>query len=342
MTARAKELTGRASSAPVMQPASQVRVFGDALRELGYDVASLLTQAGLQSSDLDDPDALVPCTSVATVLCAAAEQRRVPNLGAHLAFHTPLGAYPLLDYLVLTTDNVGDALRQLERYFHLATAPCRLDVVEEKQCVRLLLQDADPFVALYETAIVIHHLREETQQRVPVSMISLTFEPDDRRDLARLLGCPVRAPAPWSGIEFPPEAMRLALRRRDPVLRGVLEGRAARRSPGPAAAHDTVAAQVRAAVASRIGGALPDVSQIARQLAMGARTLQRRLAAEGASYKDVVDHARRDAAQRLLADRSLAVAEVGYLLGFSEPSAFHRAFRRWCGVTPLEYRKSAV
>ncbi|HEY7194549.1 MAG TPA: AraC family transcriptional regulator ligand-binding domain-containing protein [Gemmatimonadales bacterium] len=341
MTARANELTRRANSAPLMQPASQLRVFGDALGELGYDVASLLTQAGLRSSDLDDPDALVPCASVGTFLSAAAKQRRVPNLGAHLAFHTPLGAYPLLDYLVLTTDNVGDALRQLERYFHLATAPCRLDVIEEKQCVRLLLQDADPFVALYETAIVIHHLHEETQQRVPVFMVSLTFEPDDRRDLERLLKCPVRSPAPWSGIEFPREAMAVALRRRDPVLRSVLEGRATPLSPGPRAVQDTVAAQVRAAVASRIGDA-PDIARIARQLAMGTRTLQRRLAAEGVSYKDLVDHARRDAAQRLLEDRSLAVAEVGYLLGFSEPSAFHRAFKRWCGVTPLEYRKSVV
>jgi AraC-like DNA-binding protein len=342
MTARANELTPHASSGPLMQPASQLRVFGDALRELGYDVASLLTQAGLRSSDLDDPDALVPCASVGTVLGAAAQQRRVPDLAAHLAFHTPLGAYPLLDYLVLTTENVGDALRQLERYFHLATAPCRLDVVEEKEYVRLLLQDADPFVALYETAIVIHHLRDETQQRVPVSLVSLTFEPDDRRDLERLLGCPVRAPAPWSGIEFPRDAMAVALRQRDPVLRGVLEGRATARAPGRVATHDTVSARVRAAVASRLGEALPDISRIARQLAMGTRTLQRRLAAEGVSYKDLVDDARRDAAQRLLADRSLAVAEVGYLLGFSEPSAFHRAFKRWCRVTPLEYRKSVV
>jgi AraC-like DNA-binding protein len=73
---------------------------------------------------------------------------------------------------------------------------------------------------------------------------------------------------------------------------------------------------------------------------MAARTLQRRLAVEGVSFKELVDLARRDVSERLLADRSLSVAEVGYLLGFSEPSAFHRAFKRWRGVTPLEYRRS--
>jgi AraC-like DNA-binding protein len=73
---------------------------------------------------------------------------------------------------------------------------------------------------------------------------------------------------------------------------------------------------------------------------MAGRTLQRRLAAEGVSYRELVDLARREAAERLLADRSLAVSEVGYLLGFSEPSAFHCAFKRWLGVTPLEYRRA--
>jgi AraC-like DNA-binding protein len=75
---------------------------------------------------------------------------------------------------------------------------------------------------------------------------------------------------------------------------------------------------------------------------MARRTLQRRLAAEGVSYKALVDSVRPEAAERLLAYRSLAVTEVGHLLVFSEPSAFHRAFRRWLGVTPLEYRRSVA
>ena len=86
---------------------------------------------------------------------------------------------------------------------------------------------------------------------------------------------------------------------------------------------------------------MPSIDLVAKQLAIAPRTLQRRLATEGFSYQQVVDLERREAAERLLVDASLAVGEIGYLLGFSEPSAFHRAFKRWHQMTPLEYRGSA-
>jgi AraC-like DNA-binding protein len=97
---------------------------------------------------------------------------------------------------------------------------------------------------------------------------------------------------------------------------------------------------VRAIVVSRLGHGVPEIRTVARQLAMAPRTLQRRLSAEGVSYHEVVDLARRETAERLLADATLAVGEIGFLLGFSEPSAFHRAFKRWHDVTPQEYRQT--
>jgi len=344
MTTRANELTPRAGAppgtSPPKQPAGQLRAIVDALDRLGYNVASLLAGAGLRGDDLHGPDAVVLCTAFDKVIGGALAQRRVADLAVHIGYHTVMGAFPLLDYLVLTSDTVGDALRQLQRYFHVTSAPYSLDVVEEADATRLLVRPgADLFSAQYTLGIVIHHMREETEHRLHVSYVSLTQEPEDRRDLERLLGCPVRAPAAWSGIEFPRDAMRQPLRRRDPVLRRVLEGGAsasttARRQSG----DDTVAARVSAALTTRIGHGVPEVRDVARQLAMASRTLQRRLAAERVSYKDLVDRVRRGAAERLLADRSLAVAEVGYLLGFSEPSAFHRAFKRWHHLTPQAYR----
>jgi AraC-like DNA-binding protein len=77
---------------------------------------------------------------------------------------------------------------------------------------------------------------------------------------------------------------------------------------------------------------------VARQLAMSGRTLQRRLAAEGVSYQQLLDDTRKEAAGRLLIESTLAIAEVAYLVGYSEPAPFHRAFRRWYGVTPEAFR----
>jgi AraC-like DNA-binding protein len=71
---------------------------------------------------------------------------------------------------------------------------------------------------------------------------------------------------------------------------------------------------------------------------MSPRTLQRRLASSGTSHRDLLDEIRRERARHLLSDRTLAIADVAGRLGFSETSAFFRAFRRWTGTSPQSYR----
>jgi len=349
MTANANVLTSRAtrderpraappaSSAPPLS-SSQLRAFVDALERLGYDVTSLLTGAGIRRTELDDPDTLIPNWVCDAILGRACEQRRHPNLGAHLAAVTPIGTYPLLDYLVVTTDTVGAALDQLVRYFHLVSAPVRLALADDGDIVRLVIDAANPFAAEYETSIVVHHLGEETERRLRPVCVNLQHQPENRADLERLLGCRVRAPAPWTGVEFSKQSLRLPLRRRDPALRAVLEGHAATVARSLISEDHSTIASVRGALASCLPRGVPEIGVIARQLAISPRTLQRRLAAEGVSYQQLVDLVRREAAERLLSEASVAIGEVGYLLGFSEPSAFHRAFRRWHGVTPQQYR----
>lgn len=330
-------------SQPPVVPAGQVRAFTAALERLGYDPLALLAGVGLGPGDVGQADATVPCQALGRLLCNAVQEGRVANLGARTAAVTPIGAYPLLDYLVVTADTVGDALEQLVRYFHVAAAPARLRLAEVTAAVRLVVEPGDdPFLAEYETSIVLHHLRAETEHRLGASFVSLMHEPDDVAALERLLACRVRTHAEWSGIEFSKAAMHTPLRRRDPVLRGLLEGHAADvTSRASADGAPSLGATVRAALAGRLASSL-SLSDIARQLGMAQRTLQRRLAAEGASFGSLLDDVRREAAERLLAAGSLAIADVGYLLGFSEPSAFHRAFRRWNAETPQEYRRRTM
>ena len=333
MTAHARELIPRATD----MPAGQMRVFVESLGKLGFDPAALLASAGLGAGDLTDPDARISCAAFGTVFGVALAQRRVPNVAARMAFETPMGAFPLLDYLVLTTDTVGDALKQLQQFLHVTAAPVRLELVAARDGTRLVVHPgADPFTSQYETAMVLHHLRQETSRRLEVSYVSLMTVPDDRASLERLLGGAVRSPAAWSGIAFSAEALRIPLRRRDPVLRRVLETHAAARAPR---AQGDLIAQVKDAIAARLGHAPPAMQEVARALAIAPRTLQRRLARGGMSWRSLIDLARRDVAEALLRDASLSVAEIGYLLGFSEPSAFHRAFKRWLGVTPVEFRR---
>jgi hypothetical protein len=119
MTADANSLTSRATedtaaaAAPV--PAPQIAAFAAAFGPLGYDPAALLRGIDLDGVDLADPDALVPCEMYGWIVQRAQQERFTPNLALGIARNIPLGAYPLLDYLVSTADSVGAAAHQLSR-----------------------------------------------------------------------------------------------------------------------------------------------------------------------------------------------------------------------------------
>jgi Arabinose-binding domain of AraC transcription regulator, N-term len=128
MTVRADRLTKRAKtpdsagSVRSSYPAGSVRVFVHALEGLGCCMEPLLADAGIRRADLDDPDARIPRRVWDPLLCRALAQRPMKNAGVRMATVTPLGAFPLVDYLVATSENVGEGLTRLARYLRLADA----------------------------------------------------------------------------------------------------------------------------------------------------------------------------------------------------------------------------
>jgi AraC-like DNA-binding protein len=345
MAAHANSLTERVTK-PVKDgahvwsmPARDVRVFVDTLGRLGYDVASLFASARLCDADLDDVDARIPCEALGALITGAQQQRFTPNIGLEVARMTPLGAYPLLDYLVVTSDTVGSGVQQLARYQRLVGNPIDLRVRDEGGDVRLLMADgAAPFSLEFLASLMVLHLRHETDGRFAVTSISFQHTPDDVPAFERVLGCTVRPASSWNGLTVPPDAWRLPLRRRDPILRQVLESHAeailAQQPPGAGVALD-----VRRVLSPSVISGEVRIGALARQLGMSGRTLQRRLAAEGVSFQQLLDEARKEAAGHLLREQALAICEVAYLVGYSEPAPFHRAFRRWYGMTPELFRQ---
>ena len=102
------------------------------------------------------------------------------------------------------------------------------------------------------------------------------------------------------------------------------------------------ATEVSRFIAEELQGGEPSLSNIARRMAMSQRTLQRRLELERTSFADLLDTTRRHFAQAYLKEPNLALTEIAYLLGFSEQSAFTRAFHRWFGAAPSQVRSRAL
>jgi AraC-like DNA-binding protein len=349
MTTRVKELTNRATSpaakAPprAMQPVSDLRAFLEAFGRLGYDMQELRQAVGLSLEQLSDPDALVPMSATPALFGRAMAVRPLKNLALRLALETPFGAFPLLDHLVATCETGGDALHQLARYFRLVCAPIEIEIREDEEPIRVVYRQTcvgPSFSVEYSTCLAVEHIRREADGRVDVVGVSFVHALEDRADFEKRLRCPVSAPADWNGFALTRASLKVPLRRRDASLHGLLESQAdvvVSRQPRSGSASD----ELRRALAVRLARAdeVQSIEILARQLAMSPRTLQRRLADEGSSYQEILGETRREAAERFLAESALSVAEVGYLLGYSEPAAFHRAFKRWHGVTPVEFRR---
>jgi AraC-like DNA-binding protein len=344
MTAHAKELIRHAkprSSIPAQvptQPSSTLRVFVTALACLGYERASLLSAAGITAAQVDDPDGRVPCMSIPAVIGQAMRTRPTANFGIKVAAQTPIGAFQLLDYLIVTCQNVSQGIRQLARYLRLSEAPFSVEIHDDEDPVRVAYVGIqDSFTAEFEIALAIFHLRREVESRLQPEYACFTHTPDDLNEAEQLLGCPMRTQTPWLGFALSRQSWELPLRRRDAVLQSVLLRNAdeiAARLPKP---HDVVS-DLRRILLSRLAQGDSNIESVARSMATSVRSLQRRLTHRGSSYQDVLDSIRREAASQYLSDRALSISEVGYLLGYSEPAAFHRAFKRWYGSTPQEFR----
>ena len=343
MTAHARKLTQRASgkvpqSPAPANPSNVVRAFAAAFERLGYPADELLAKAGVRREEFEDPDRNLPCNVMGTLVEEAMQRRPVNNLAARLAAETPMGAFPLLDYLVLTSETVGDALKQLARYLRLVGAPYAVETREDEDPVRVLFVcPAIPFSVEFGVTLSLRHLQAETEGRLRAQSVNFLHRPDDASEIARMVGCPVYGGAEWSGFLLSRSMWELPMRRRDPVLRSMLEQHAreiTERMPPP----EGIEREVRLALASRIARGEVQIESVARALAVSVRSLQRRLAEAGMSYQGLLDATRKVAASEYLSNAALSIGEIGYLLGYSEPAAFHRAFKRWHGVAPQVFR----
>jgi AraC-like DNA-binding protein len=324
-----------------MHSANLRGMFG-ALERLGYDVDSLLAPFGLTRTELGDPDGQLPARVCAEIFAAIRREGRVKNLALSIAVETPVGAYPLLDYLVCSAESVGEGLKQLARYLGLVNPAVRLVFREEEDPIRVLVEGSiDPFTVELTVSLSVLRVSRESGDQLQLERVCFRHEPEDARAFRSALHCQVETQSTWSGFALTRDDWQLPLRRRDPLLRNWLE-RKAEQILARQAGQESVAMEVRRLLATAAGGGGTSMEAAARGLAMSPRTLQRRLAEEGTSFDSLREEMRKETAETFLADRRLSVSEVAFLLGFSEPGAFHRAFKRWHNTTPDAFRRQRI
>jgi AraC-like DNA-binding protein len=318
---------------------ADLRMLLDALEGVGYDARSLQASVGVPDKELADPDARFPCDLHAAIVMRAKAVRPVTNLALRLVAETPIGANPVVDYLVVTSDTVGQGLTQLVRYFRLAGPPVNIAIRDSERPIRILVDSPFyDFAAEYTIALTLRNFRQETAQAFSPEYVNFSHTPDDVGEYEAAFGCPVRVDAKWAGFSVSTNAWELPMTRRDPILRSLLERHSAEIASRTVIHVHDIVRELRGVLAGRIVGGNTRIETIARQLALTPRTLQRRLSDAGATYNQVLDNVRKEAAMEYVSESTLAITEIAYLFGYSERAAFHRAFKRWTGKTPQAFR----
>jgi AraC-like DNA-binding protein len=316
-----------------------------ACEALGLDTQGMLDAAGIARDVIDDPDGRIELERVAVLWRTAYEASEDPDLALHAAEALPFGAYRVIDYLASRAATVGESLLGLARYFPLINTAVELRVDVGPEAVTLTAScPSDPpaltrAYAEYLFAALYLRTRDAGRTDYALRCVELTHPaPASSREHERVFGCPVRFGAAACRMTIDRAVWDTPLVAAEPSLYELLDDHAATLL-GRLPAAPGITAQLRRAIAGELRGGDPSLERVARTLAMSTRTLQRRLGELGVSFADLVDEVRHAVAASYLADRAIAIGEVAYLLGFAEQSSFTRAFKRWTGQTPSDYRR---
>jgi AraC-like DNA-binding protein len=321
----------------------------EAARALGLPADALAAGSGIDVDELRDPDGRVPIEAFVALWEAIDALPRARELGVALGRAVTVQTLGVVGYAMQHASDVRAAFACLGRFRALIGDVASPDIEERDE--RVLFRKLEPprlarlsSLSLSAPLGTITLLRELAG--LPASSVIATeaaFQhppPPDAARFSELLECPVVFNAAETQLAIHRSVFDHALRRPDPSLFAYLERHAAALEQRLRETNRT-ADRVRQCLLERLRDGEPEQREVARKLGMSERTLQRRLRAENTTFAALLDGVRAELATMYLKDPQLAVFEVAYLLGFSDPSAFNRAFRRWTGRSPRDFRRQA-
>jgi AraC-like DNA-binding protein len=310
--------------------------------ERGLEV---LRRWGIAAADLEaDPTVRMPHGLAIDLFEVFVATVGDPSAALRAGLKLQRGDYELLEYLCGSCDTLGASIACLSHYYPLLIAAelelvCTTERAEVRFCISpgLAAPSAmNEFALSSNFAMTILHV--DLNQAVPPLEVTFTHAAPSYATLFHeVFGAPVRFGAEHNAIVFPASMLAQRLHGADSVLHAVLK-RQADHELSLLEARSAFPNKVRAAIEGELlqGGPL---DAVAARLHMSSGGLRSRLRQHGTTYSELLDAVRKERAKRALRDTELGIAELAHLLGFAHAPAFHRAFRRWFGVTPNAYRE---
>jgi AraC-like DNA-binding protein len=316
----------------------------EAIGAAGGDPDRVLRAVGLDRADVSDRHAFIPSAAFTLALDEAARVTGDDCFGLHFGeqYHPKdIGA---LIYVVLNSPTIAAGFHNVARYLH---------VHNQAATVSFVRTDKHAYLQHRLGVVPSQRRRQHEELALTVGLATLRlmagsdwcprevrFEharPSRTSEHQRIFGAPVLFGCDGNVIVVDPEFCDRDVPTADRRLYPILERYLERQLESPTDNRFVVA--VRTAIEDAIREGEPRLTDVAKNIGASGRTLQRRLAESGVDYKALVDDIRHRLALQYLRDHKHTLSDVAYLLGYSEISAFSRAFRRWTGSTPSDYRR---
>lgn len=328
------------------------RTYVDYAADHGADRDQLMAAAGIVQSDLDNQDARFPLVNFQRLLHAAKDMTGNPAFALHHAMDTELEKISVVGLIVHTSKSFVDSMEQLNRYAKLMI---EIDVMEgdaerfsfEPSPEGIWIVDNRPNPNSFPELSEMNYGRfaSEFSREFPNDPFMLRVEvthpaPAYAEEYVRVFKCPVEFNAPRNAMLIGAHWMEVQFDEHIEYAFGVFTDRADQLLDEMARAQ-TLSQKIEAHILPVLHRGEVSVDAVASDMGMSRQTLYRRLKEEGKTFAEIFDDLRYRLAADYLSARKITIDEAAYLVGFSEASSFVRAFRRWTGMTPAQYRAKA-
>jgi AraC-like DNA-binding protein len=316
-----------------------------ALRDFGIDSDALITEAGLDPRLFDDGSNVIAHAALGRLLTLCVARTNCPHFGLLVGRRATILSLGMVGRLMQHSETVGDALRSLVSNLSIqnrgavpALATSHETALFSFSVYQSEVESAEQ-ISDGALAVTVNALRALCGSEWNPTEVLLPRAAADPEPYRRHFRAPVRFNQEVAAIVFPARDLDIPVAGADPMLRGVLEERIKQQkgSPGSEFTDD-----IRRLLRTRLMGNSCSAAELADLLAMNRRTLSRRLKGGGMGYRTIANEVRFEFARQLLEDTVVPLGQIAAALGYSEASAFTRAFRRWSGQTPTAWRAKAA
>jgi len=323
-----------------------LQMIHEGMVKAGLDVNAIYMRLGYDTERLQQRDLRTPHQQQAWFWETVEVVSGDPDVGLHLCRHLRPFRGEVLEYLMFSSPTFRDGIQRSLKYLRIISDALNVRLLEDKDGARVIVRGAAATAPqLRHTEICIAHgiiqfANSVTDQQAPPLRVRLRAS---RRspvaEYEKVFGCPVEFDGEASEIWFDPELLNYRSPRWDPDLLRLHEELAEKRLSS--LERQDLIERIRRVFSQKLELEQCSLEEVAKELSIAPRRLRFDLMRANTSFSKLLNDFRYALARRLLRTTQEPIENIVYLTGFSEPSTFYRAFKRWAGMTPVQYREQS-